>query len=438
MRNKIFLLFFFLIIGCGSNIGTEIDINSLKKEGIKIFDSTDSVKDNSEISKISSIALVKQKTFKGNDNWNYPYYNLTNTIPHLSLSNNYKINQNKIFNFIKNNNFEKQILHYQSKIIFIDDFSNITLLNDNMSVIKKIKIYNKNDFKNYPLRFSLAINNNTLFITDNLGSIMAFNLISFDFVWKKNLSVPFLSNIIFFKENIFVINANNKIYSFSIKDGTQNWSYETGTETIKSLETYRLVLFENKLIFTNDLGLLFCLDLERQVILWNLRILSSDNINNSNILKISNLVAEKQSLYISSNLGIFFKINIDNGQIIWKKNINSHFPIIINPSSVSLVDVNGFFYILDKFTGEYLFKKKISNIFNQNNNGLVGIKVSNFFLSSNNFNIMTNYGDIITIAANKLENITTKKISNEVRSNIIFLNNEAFFIGEKNSIYRLK
>lgn len=438
MRNKIFLLFFFLIIGCGSNIGTEIDINSLKKEGIKIFDSTDSVKDNSEISKISSIALVKQKTFKGNDNWNYPYYNLTNTIPHLSLSNNYKINQNKIFNFIKNNNFEKQILHYQSKIIFIDDFSNITLLNDNMSVIKKIKIYNKNDFKNYPLRFSLAINNNTLFITDNLGSIMAFNLISFDFVWKKNLSVPFLSNIIFFKENIFVINANNKIYSFSIKDGTQNWSYETGTETIKSLETYRLVLFENKLIFTNDLGLLFCLDLERQVILWNLRILSSDNINNSNILKISNLVAEKQSLYISSNLGIFFKINIDNGQIIWKKNINSHFPIIINPSSVSLVDVNGFFYILDKFTGEYLFKKKISNIFNQNNNGLVGIKVSNFFLSSNNFNIMTNYGDIITIAANKLENITNKKISNEVRSNIIFLNNEAFFIGEKNSIYRLK
>lgn len=438
MRNKIFLLFFFLIIGCGSNIGTEIDINSLKKEGIKIFDSTDSVKDNSEISKISSIALVKQKTFKGNDNWNYPYYNLTNTIPHLSLSNNYKINQNKIFNFIKNNNFEKQILHYQSKIIFIDDFSNITLLNDNMSVIKKIKIYNKNDFKNYPLRFSLAINNNTLFITDNLGSIMAFNLISFDFVWKKNLSVPFLSNIIFFKENIFVINANNKIYSFSIKDGTQNWSYETGTETIKSLETYRLVLFENKLIFTNDLGLLFCLDLERQVILWNLRILSSDNINNSNILKISNLVAEKQSLYISSNLGIFFKINIDNGQIIWKKNINSHFPIIINPSSVSLVDVNGFFYILDKFTGEYLFKKKISNIFNQNNNRLVGIKVSNFFLSSNNFNIMTNYGDIITIAANKLENITNKKISNEVRSNIIFLNNEAFFIGEKNSIYRLK
>ena len=433
MKNKIFLLFFFLIIGCSSNIIPEIDVNSLKKEGIKIFDSTDSVKDNYEISKISNITLEKQTKLKGN--WNYPYYNLLNTVPHLSLRDNYKVSQKKVFNFNKNNNFEKYIVHYQSKIIFIDDFSNIVLLNDNLSVFKKIKIYNKNDFKNYPLRFSLAINKDTLFIADNLGSIMAFNLISFDFIWKKNLSVPFLSNIIFFKENLFVINSNNKIYSFSIKDGSQNWSYEGGTETIKSLETYRLVLIENRLIFTNDLGVLFCLDLDKQVILWNLRILSSGNINNPNILKISNLVAEKQSLYISSNLGVLFKINIDNGQIIWKKNMNSHFPIIVNPGSVSLVDAHGFFYILDKFTGEYFFKKKILN---HKVNATVELNVTNFFLSSNKFNIMTNYGDIITIDANKLQNITTKKISNQVRSNIIFLNNEVFFIGEKNLLYRLK
>lgn len=82
---------------------------------------------------------------------------------------------------------------------------------------------------------------NNLYISDNLGTIFSVDINSFEIKWKKSLNVPFLSNIILQNDDLYLINSNGKLFSINILNGITNWSYDTGSNLIKSYEFIRFL-----------------------------------------------------------------------------------------------------------------------------------------------------------------------------------------------------
>ena len=66
-------------------------------------------------------------------------------------------------------------------------------------------------------------------------------------LWEKKFGVPFKSDIKIYKENLYLINSNSKIYSINLKNGKLNWSLETSSQYLKDDKSYQLAIFNNKL-----------------------------------------------------------------------------------------------------------------------------------------------------------------------------------------------
>lgn len=435
MKNRFFFLIFFLLISCNNpNQKFEINIEDLKSEGSVLITNQQLKNENNEIFKINSVKLSKFEDIK---NWYYPFYSSNNIVPHLNLDINFIINKTAKFNYHKNNFFKKQVVSNKSKIFYVDDYSNLHIISkDSLELVKKIKLYEKKFSKNYALKFSIILVNEILYLSDNLGSIMAINIENYKILWKKSLIVPFVSNMVFYKNSLYVTNYNGKLYSFDSLTGKQNWSYETGTNTLKNYNSYKIALENNYLIFANDLKYIYCLDLDKQNVIWNFKIKDSSSVNLENF-KLSDLSIKNGLLYFSSNTGIFYKINIQSGQVLWSNNITTSNNFIINSNYIFAVDDEGYFIISNIISGDVLFKKNLRKYFELNKIN-TDVVFNNIFISFDKFYITANNGYFVSLNSKNLNDIKYVKVSNNIVSNIIHQNDSIVFIGENKFIYKIK
>ena len=105
------------------------------------------------------------------------------------------------------------------------------------------------------------------------------------FSWERRVAIP-------------TVNANGKIFSFDSKTGVINWTLETGSQNIKSHNGFKIAISSDKLLFTNDIGVVNCIDLVKKNFLWSVSI---ENFSNTKVFKVSNIVTENNNLYLSSN-----------------------------------------------------------------------------------------------------------------------------------------
>jgi len=417
MVNRFFFLFLSLaLISCSSKIDVGIDLDSLKNEGDLFKQNENLIFLDKKIEKINSIIMPDNKS--GNINFS-------------------SLTKKKFFSPLKNNNFKKEIINYNDKIIYIDDQSNLYIINKKLKSQKKIKILNK-DIKNFPIKFSLLIDNDILYGADNFGSIFSFDLKNNDFLWHNFLNVPFFSNIVSYKDYIFALNANGKIFSFSKLDGKVIWSQEIGSGIIKSYDSFKILNVKDKLVFTNDLGFVYCLDLLNKNSVWSLKIPLKKSKTSNSVLKLSNLVFDEKFIYISSNLGGFLKIDLNTGEIIWSLNIFSNQPIFVSKKHISLLTTNGFLTIVNKNSSEVMFNKNLKIIKSLKKNAASDIEFLDFFSSGKYLYIFSNFGDLLIFDSFNLKSINYKNISNLITSNIVKINEFVYFLADEGRLYQYK
>ncbi len=332
MPNKFFFeILFLFLISCASKIDVGIDLNSLKKEGTLFKQNENLTILENKIEKINSIALINV------ENTNINFLNLINK---------------KFFSPLKENNFKKDIVYYNDSLIFVDDHAILHIVNTKLESKKKIRILDKKNIKNYPLKFNLLVDNDILYGVNNYGSIFSFDLNNNKFLWHNYLNVPFFSNLVSYKDSIFALNSNGKIFALRKSDGNVLWSQEIGSGIIKSHESFKILNVKDKLVFTNDLGFVFCIDLVSKNSLWSFKIPLKNSKISNNVLKLSKLVFDEKYLYLSSNLGGVFKIDLNTGGIVWSSNIFSNKPLFVSKNNIILLTTHGFITILDKNSGE--------------------------------------------------------------------------------------
>ena len=348
-KNFCLVIFFIFLICC--SIDNKSGIWS-KNEKIKSANQYKDIifEDNKEVSqelnKNIKIYLKDKYTLNNRKN----YYNNNTVIINYdgNLKQIKKIKFSKIKNFSK---FKPDILYSENgNIYFFNSKGTIIKFSKNLEVIWEKNIYSKKEKKLNPL-LNLAIEKNTLILTDNLSNYYALNILNGDLLWRKTNSAAFNSEIKIAKNKIFTVDYDNILKCFSIENGNLLWEYQTENTLIKSTKKTSLVLDENKVIFLNHTGDLNTLDQNGNLI-WQTPTSKSIIYEDSFTNIYSDIVLDNNTIYFSNNKNEFFAVSLDTGSVKWRKKINSSVRPTITKDLIITIADNGFLIILDKKNGK--------------------------------------------------------------------------------------
>ena len=348
-KNFCLVIFFIFLIGC--SIDNKSGIWS-KNEKIKSANQYKDIifEDNKEVSqelnKNIKIYLKDKYTLNNKKN----YYNNNTGIKNYdgNLKQIKKIKFSKIKNFSK---FKPDILYSNNgNIYFFNSKGTIIKFSKNLEVIWEKNIYSKKEKKLNPL-LNLAIEKNTLILTDNLSNYYALNILNGDLLWRKTNSAAFNSEIKIADNKIFTVDYDNILKCFSIENGNLLWEYQTENTLIKSTKKTSLVLNENKVIFLNHTGDLNTLDQNGNLI-WQTPTSKSIIYEDSFTNIYSDIVLDNNTIYFSNNKNEFFAVSLDTGSVKWRKKINSSIRPTITKDLIITIADNGFLIILDKKNGK--------------------------------------------------------------------------------------
>ena len=301
------------------------------------------------------------------------------------------------------------------------------------NLVWKKNFYNKSEKKSNPI-LSFATDKDVLFVVDNLANYYALSLKTGDLIWKKINIAPFNSQIKVYENKIFVVDFENVLRCYSIKDGKELWNVKTDNTFIKSQKKLSLVIIDEKIIFNNSIGDITAADIKTGILMWQTPTQSSSIYESAFLLKTSDLVAENKSVFLSNNKNEFFSLNINTGTLNWQQKVNSNLRPTIIDNLIFTVTIEGFLVVLDSLTGNIIRITDIFKVFGERNREK--IKPIGFISSYDKLMLSTTNGRLLTIdiATGKTESIS--KIDNEKISRP-FVFNKKIILVKDNSIIRL-
>ena len=345
------------------------------------------------------------------------------------------------FSSVKSNIYDKNILSFDNKLFYIDDLGSIYSLDLNLRILKKFSLYKKKDFQDYLLKFSLSSDGEYLYISDNLGNIHSYDPKLNKIKWSTKLGVPFVSNLVLYKNNLYVLNDNGKIYSFDSKTGSQNWSYESATNILKNYSAFQVVADLDKLIFSNDLGDIYCIDLVQKNLAWSLNVEVNTNLAiSNNLLQLSKIIIKDNDVFISTNKNKIINVNLNTGQINWSQDLpySSTVTSLVVPNNIINLTNNGYVSILDKANGSILYRKNILiNFENLIKKSGKDFSFKYAFISSNYLYIVSQNGIFFKIDTSDFNNISYKKIAKQLSSNPVIILNNIYILDGNGTIYQI-
>ena len=427
----IFLLFF-LITNCSLDKKTGLWTKTKKieeKEKIKIKELFKEEKAletelNSGL-KINLSAKLINNSFVNNFDNNNGRINYNGNLKSIS-----KYKFSKIDNF---NQFEPEIVFDKNNVIFFDNKGSIVKFDNSSKLIWKKNYYSKSEKKLKPILF-FANNKDTLIVADNISKYYALNIHTGELLWTKNNSAPFNSQVKIYKDKIFVIDFENILRCYSIKDGTEIWRVKTEKSFIKSQKKLSLIIVGNKVYFNNSIGDISAVDIKSGNLLWQIPTQSSAIYEDAFFLKTSDLIANNNTILFSNNKNEFFSLDIKTGAINWKQKINSNLRSTLVDNIIFSISMEGFLFVVDNRSGNII---RITDIFRQfKTKKRLKIKPVGFIVGSENIYLTTDNGKLMIIDIKSGRATSILKIDNGKISRPFVLNQNLFIIKE-NSIIRL-
>ncbi len=433
--NKLYLSFFIFLFVANCSLDTK---TGLWTESEKISSENENLE---EILFIDKEILEKEFNsdlkIKLNDKFTTNSFtnNLSNNNGLIKFNGNLKkISKYKFKKIRQFDNYQPELLiTKKNSLIFFDEKGTISNFSDNNKLIWKNNIYTKNEKKQSPILY-FGSNNQILIVADNIAKYYALNLNDGKLIWSKNNSAPFNSQVKLYKDKFFVIDFENILRCFSIKDGKEIWNFKTEKSFIKSQQKLSFIINNNNIVFINTLGDLSSIDIDTGNLVWQTPTQSSAIYENYFALKNSDLVAANDAIYFSNNQNDFFSIDEKNGVINWKQDLNSNLRPTYVDGLVFTVTLEGYLAVIDARNGNIV---RMTNViekikkYKKKNINPVG-----FVLAKDKIYLSLNNGRIITIETLNGKPIDIKKVDNEKISRPYILNNHMFII-KNNAILKL-
>ena len=242
MNKLIFFFIFIIISACSLNSQSKFwtklkevtkDNNNLNNKVKKqeIFKKEKILK--KEFNKNLKIKIKSNSTFNYKNNINSNNSGLLNFSGELKRSSRYKFS--KIKNFYQ---YEPELIFDGSNLIFFENKGTILKFNENSKLVWKKNFYLKQEKKLNPV-LQFASNDKYLIVADNLAKYFMLDKENGELIWSKNNSAPFNSQIKIFKDKFFIIDFDNTLRCFSLKNGNELWNVKTQNSLIRSQKNCR-------------------------------------------------------------------------------------------------------------------------------------------------------------------------------------------------------
>ncbi len=386
----------------------------------KLFDKTIEPSQNLEI----SLRPVKKNLVWLNKN-----YNNLNNLDNFS----YK-NQNKIIfksKKLSSGTINENILFDGDKVIATNDKGDIIVYSiSNKNITLKYNFYKKK-FKNIKKKLNLTIDNNILYINDNLGYIYALDYNEKKILWAKDFKIPFRSNLKVFSKKIVTSDTNNVLYLINKLNGERLRSIPTEENPLKNNFSNSLALSNQLLFFLNTYGSIYSTNYDGDI-RWFLNVNRSSSLK-TNIFNSNPIIIHNDKIVIStdSNLNI---MNTINGRLIKKVAINSIVQPITSGKNLFLITDKNLLVCIDLNLGDIIYSVDInSQIANFLQTKKKSIETKTLFLSNNNLFLFLNNSYLVKISING-EIIEINKLPSKIRSLPIFINDSILYLNNKNKL----
>ena len=425
--NKYLYFAFVLILGCSlnpnSSFWTKTEKLKSDREITKLFE--DIKPNEKEFNPKLIVNLPKINT--GNINYNYNNDGFTNE---KIIGDNFsKFKFSKIDNF---SGFEPEILVDNQNLFFFDNNGSIIKFNKNSKVEWKKNYYSKSDKRNNPILF-LASKNNNLFVADTNANYYLLNKENGNLKWKKKHSSSFNSQIKIKDDKILVVDMENNLRCFSIKNGDILWTVPTQLTIVRSQKKQSIVIVSNLVIFSNSIGDLTAVDLNTGDLVW-LTPTQALGLAKNITLRNSDVVSDGNLIFMSNNRNQFVAIDAKTGIIKWKQQINSELRPVVVSDYIVTISNEGLLLLLNKTDGNIL---RINNILkNIKKKRRKNYHPAGFIISDNKVYVSTNNGRIfiINFSDNSVQKIL--KLDEDKLQRPVYFNNE-LYIAKDNSIIRI-
>jgi len=433
--NKIFYLFllFLLIANCSldTKSGFWTKSQKLKSENKIIEKKLFEKKEVFEKEFNTNLQIKLKKNFTKNSFVN----NLLNNNGVVNFDGNLKkVSKYKFSKISQFDYFQPELLiTNKNTLIFFDKKGTILNFANNKKLNWKNNIYSKNEKKHNPILY-FDSNNETLVVTDSIANYYAIDLSNGKLIWKKNSIAPFNSQVKIFKDKFFVVDFENILRCFSIKNGKEIWNFKTEKSFIKSQQKLSLIVNNNKVVFINTLGDISSIDIETGNLVWQIPTQSSTIYENYFTIKNSDLISANNTIYFSNNKNEFFAIDERNGVIKWKQNLNSNLRPTFVDGILFTVTLEGYLVAIDSRNGNIV---RVTNILSQiKKSKRKNITPEGFIVTNDKIYLSLNNGRLIVINILNGKPSEIVKIDNEKISRPYVLNKNMYIVRD-NAILKL-
>ena len=392
----------------------------------------------------TTILLKTEKNFLSELNQNFKI-----SIPkNLKVNINKQLNNDGFINFDTNlekmskysfskiksfSNFEPEILIDKNHLFYFDSKGSIIKFDNNSNIVWKQNHYSKQDKKLQPILF-FGKSGEDLFVADSIANYYVINRNTGKLKWKKKHSSSFNSQIKTFEGKALVIDMENKLRCFSLETGDLLWSVKTQQSLLRSQKKQSLILNNGKVFFSNSIGDVTAVNISTGKIIWQTPTQSNLTFGNTYFLKLSDIVSDKSSIFVSNNNNQFLSIDLLSGAINWKQDLSSELrPAVIGNYLVTISD-NGLLIVMNKESGQIIrINDLLKNIKEKRQKDYqpTGFLVGKFYIY-----VSTNNGRILVV--NFREGKIEKKLkldNNKLQRPVYF--NKNLYIAKDNSIIRL-
>jgi len=382
--NKFFLYLFLLLILSSCGISNK-EVEDQNENSKIIFEKSKPIEKelNSNL-KIKLNKLTKGETFLGNN---------TNSVGNINFETNFNKTLSYKFSAIKEFNFNQPELIFTNdeSIVFFDGKGSIFKINKDLKEIWKVNHYTKKEKKLKPIIY-FAQADKKIIVADNLSKIYLINLNDGNLIKSIESSTGFNSNIKVLNDKFFVVDFENTIRCFSIKDGLELWNFDTENPFIKSKKKLSLVIKGELVFFINNIGDLTALNLNNGSLFWQTPTQNNIIYQDAFTLENSDLVFANDSIYFSNNKNELFSIDARTGIVNWKQTVNSSLTPTIIENLVFAVSNEGYLFIIDNKKGNII---RITNMLKNIKNKKNKIKPSGFVIARNKIYLSLNNGRLI-------------------------------------------
>ena len=434
IKGKFLIILLILLTNCSLDSKTGI-WGDKKKERKRIAELEDNQKQVLRTSKIFSSdniyaeekkldkAIILSKP-KENSFWTMSSLNNQNFLGNIYLSgveNTYL--KKKIGKAIKSfSPIPTSLLFYNNSIILSDSKGTIFSVSPNGKIIWKKNIY-KRTYKRIYKNLSITVYKKNIYVSDNIGLIYSLDSTTGKLNWIKNHGVPLKSKIKVFENKIFLINQDNRILSFNVKNGSVIWDIRSISSFIKSQNLLSLAISkQGYIVASTSAGDLFRINSRNGKILWSLNTLDSMLEHARDFFKSSDVVINNDNIYFSTQETIS-SFNFLNGYVNWTKKVNCVSTPIINNNYVFVISKNGFLVIIDDKKGEIISSTNILKVLKKKHQSTI---VTGFIMGSGKIYAVTSNGFLIISSPSTGKVESFKKIGGKIASPPIIVNGKLY------------